>query len=121
MLVGPLQISIIMHILSVENYFVYHLFDRVINREPLQNGAAAPGSKPRIPPLGSGTLGFGQKHDATADIPLDTMSVMKLLLPLLFLLCSLILSRELSYVLDGLLYVGFQEQRERACYLGSRS
>ncbi|XP_059431710.1 secretory carrier-associated membrane protein 4-like isoform X2 [Corylus avellana] len=41
---------------------------------PFSNGAAAPGSKPRIPPLGSGTLGFGQKHDATADIPLDTMS-----------------------------------------------
>ncbi|GLT68151.1 hypothetical protein SLA2020_404090 [Shorea laevis] len=57
---------------SVENYYVYHLFDRVIDRETLQNGAAAPGSKSRIPPLG--TLGFGQKHDATADIPLDTMS-----------------------------------------------
>ena len=105
---------------SVENYFFYHLFDCVINWEPLQKGAA-PGSKPRIPPLGSGTLGFGQKHDATADIPLDTMSVMKLLLALLFLFCSLILLRDLNYVLDGMLYVGFQEQRERACYLGSRS
>lgn len=71
---------------SVENYYVYHLFDRVIDREPLQNGAAAPGSKSRIPPLG--TLGFGQKHDATADIPLDTMSVMKLLLLCYF--CSVL-------------------------------
>uniref|UniRef100_A0A2N9H6S5 Uncharacterized protein n=1 Tax=Fagus sylvatica TaxID=28930 RepID=A0A2N9H6S5_FAGSY len=39
-----------------------------------KNGTAGPGSKPRIPPLGSETLGFGQKHDATVDIPLDTMN-----------------------------------------------
>lgn len=44
----------------------------------LQNGAAAPGTKARVPPA-SGTLGFGQKHDATVDIPLDTMNVRKLL------------------------------------------
>lgn len=39
----------------------------------LQNG------KPRIPPLASEPLGFGQKHDATVDIPLDTMNVRQLL------------------------------------------
>jgi hypothetical protein len=56
----------------------------MIDWEPLKNGTAGPGSKPRIPPLGSETLGFGQKHDATVDIPLDTMNVMKLLFLLLF-------------------------------------
>ncbi|KAF3946049.1 hypothetical protein CMV_027642 [Castanea mollissima] len=39
------------------------------------NGAAGPRSKPHIPPLGSETRGFGQKHDATVDIPLDTLNV----------------------------------------------
>lgn len=43
----------------------------------LQNGAAAPASKARVPPA-SNSLGFGQKHDATVDIPLDTMNVRKL-------------------------------------------
>ncbi|PIA58779.1 hypothetical protein AQUCO_00500606v1 [Aquilegia coerulea] len=36
--------------------------------------AAAPASKSRIPQIVSDTLGFGRKHDATVDIPLDTMS-----------------------------------------------
>lgn len=44
----------------------------------LQNGVAAPRSKARVPPA-SDTLGFGQKYDATVDIPLDTMNVRKLL------------------------------------------
>lgn len=46
----------------------------------LQNGAAAPGSKSRIPPLASESLGFGQRHDATVDIPLDTKNVISLLI-----------------------------------------
>lgn len=75
--------------------------------EPLKNGAAGPRSKPHIPPLGSETLGFGQKHDAIVDIPLDTLNVVKLLFPSLFLFCSLIFLRELSYVLDGMVFVGF--------------
>lgn len=41
----------------------------------LQNGSAAPGSKSRIPQMVAQTLGFGQKHDANVDIPLDTMNV----------------------------------------------
>lgn len=75
--------------------------------ESLKNGAAGPRSKPHIPPFGSETLGFGQKHDATVDIPLDSMNVVKLLFPFLFLFCSLIFLRELSYVLDGMVFVGF--------------
>ncbi|KAK4490830.1 hypothetical protein RD792_001545 [Penstemon davidsonii] len=38
---------------------------------PFANGA---GSKSRIPKVVASTLGFGQKHDATVDIPLDTMN-----------------------------------------------
>lgn len=42
----------------------------------LQNGdAAAPGSKSRVPQMVASSLGFGQKHDATVDIPLDSMNV----------------------------------------------
>lgn len=48
--------------------------------EILQNGTAAPGSKSRIPPLASEPLGFGQRHDATVDIPLDTTNVLSLLI-----------------------------------------
>ncbi|KAL8536440.1 hypothetical protein ACS0TY_011884 [Phlomoides rotata] len=38
---------------------------------PFSNGAK---SKSRIPKVVASTLGFGQKHDATVDIPLDTMN-----------------------------------------------
>ncbi|KAL3652807.1 Secretory carrier-associated membrane protein 5 [Castilleja foliolosa] len=38
---------------------------------PFSNGAA---SKSRIPKVVANTLGFGQKHDATVDIPLDVMN-----------------------------------------------
>ncbi|KAF4391782.1 hypothetical protein F8388_017377 [Cannabis sativa] len=31
-------------------------------------------SKARVPPAASDSLGYGQKHDATVDIPLDTMN-----------------------------------------------
>lgn len=41
----------------------------------LQNGNSATGSKSRIPQMVANTLGFGQKHDATVDIPLDSMNV----------------------------------------------
>ncbi|ONI05801.1 hypothetical protein PRUPE_5G024700 [Prunus persica] len=41
---------------------------------PFSNGAGAPKSKSRVPPLASEPLGFGHKHDATVDIPLDTMN-----------------------------------------------
>ncbi|KAJ8754289.1 hypothetical protein K2173_002740 [Erythroxylum novogranatense] len=40
---------------------------------PFSNGSAAPGSKARMPTLGSHPVGFGH-NDATVDIPLDTMS-----------------------------------------------
>ncbi|OIV94424.1 hypothetical protein TanjilG_25486 [Lupinus angustifolius] len=40
---------------------------------PFSNGATAPGSKSRNQPLASEVqLGFGQRHDTTVDIPLDT-------------------------------------------------
>ncbi|CAL5436232.1 unnamed protein product [Camellia sinensis] len=39
---------------------------------PFSNGSAAP--KSRIPQMVAQTLGFGQKHDATVDIPLDSMN-----------------------------------------------
>ncbi|KAM0046541.1 hypothetical protein Hdeb2414_s0009g00317621 [Helianthus debilis subsp. tardiflorus] len=39
---------------------------------PFSNANAAPGSKSRIPQMVATTLGFGQKHDATVDIPLDS-------------------------------------------------
>lgn len=45
----------------------------------LQNGKATPASKSRIPQMVASTLGFGQKHDATVDIPLDSMNVMPLI------------------------------------------
>ncbi|XP_071919289.1 secretory carrier-associated membrane protein 4-like isoform X1 [Coffea arabica] len=41
---------------------------------PFSKGNAAPGSKSRVPQFVSNTLGFGQKHDATVDIPLDSMN-----------------------------------------------
>ncbi|KAI4343297.1 hypothetical protein MLD38_027823 [Melastoma candidum] len=39
---------------------------------PFSNGGTAPASKSRIPALSSIPL-FGQKHDATMDVPLDAM------------------------------------------------
>ncbi|PKI59588.1 hypothetical protein CRG98_019997 [Punica granatum] len=42
--------------------------EEVVN--PFSNGGVPPASKSRIPPVG----GFGQKYDATVDIPLDTMN-----------------------------------------------
>ncbi|KAL0408005.1 UNVERIFIED_CONTAM: Secretory carrier-associated membrane protein 4 [Sesamum radiatum] len=41
---------------------------------PFSNGTAAAGIKSRIPKVVASTLGFGQKNDANADIPLDTMN-----------------------------------------------
>ncbi|CAL0311779.1 unnamed protein product [Lupinus luteus] len=42
------------------------------------NRAAAPGSKLRNPPLAPEVqLEFGQRHDATVDIPLDTTNEIK--------------------------------------------
>lgn len=41
---------------------------------PFANGKAAPVSKSRIPQMVASSLGFGQKHDATTDIPLDSMN-----------------------------------------------
>ncbi|XP_030535465.2 secretory carrier-associated membrane protein 4 [Rhodamnia argentea] len=48
-------------------------FDEEEEVNPFSNGTA-PASKSRLPPLASEPLGFGQKYDATVDIPLDTMS-----------------------------------------------
>lgn len=45
----------------------------------LQKGGSAPASKSRFPQMIASTLGFGQKHDATDDVPLDSMNVMKLI------------------------------------------
>jgi hypothetical protein len=55
----------------------YDVFFILFIVEILQNGA---GSKSRVPPLASEPLGFGQRHDATVDIPLDTSNVMSLLM-----------------------------------------
>ncbi|XP_052170447.1 secretory carrier-associated membrane protein 4 isoform X2 [Diospyros lotus] len=41
---------------------------------PFSKASPAPGSKSRIPQMVAQTLGFGQKHDATVDIPLDSMN-----------------------------------------------
>ena len=41
-----------------------------------QKGSSVPASKARIPPLGHEPMGFGH-NDATVDIPLDTVNVMK--------------------------------------------
>ena len=72
--------------LNVEHFFICHLFivSLINDWEPLKNGAAGPRSKAHIPPLGPETLGFGRKHDATVDIPLDTLNVVKLLYNFLF-------------------------------------
>ncbi|KAL5794677.1 hypothetical protein ACOSP7_003271 [Xanthoceras sorbifolium] len=40
---------------------------------PFSNGTAT-GARPGIPPRVSEPVGFGQKYDATVDIPLDTMN-----------------------------------------------
>ncbi|KAK3435280.1 hypothetical protein EUGRSUZ_D02626 [Eucalyptus grandis] len=48
-------------------------FDEEEEVNPFSKGTA-PASKSRLPPLASEPLGFGQKHDATVDIPLDTMN-----------------------------------------------
>ncbi|KAI4372190.1 hypothetical protein MLD38_010455 [Melastoma candidum] len=44
---------------------------------PFSNKGNAPASKSRIPGLSSIPLNFGQKNDATVDIPLDTMGESK--------------------------------------------
>ncbi|KAI4314538.1 hypothetical protein L6164_027436 [Bauhinia variegata] len=41
-----------------------------VHVNPFSNGAA-PGSNSRVPPVTSEPLGFGQRHDATVDIPLN--------------------------------------------------
>ncbi|KAM3322400.1 secretory carrier-associated membrane protein 4 isoform X1 [Capsicum chacoense] len=41
---------------------------------PFSKGGSAPASKSRFPQVIANTLGFGQKHDATVDIPLDSMN-----------------------------------------------
>ncbi|KAG1361993.1 Secretory carrier-associated membrane protein 4 [Cocos nucifera] len=46
-------------------------FDEEVN--PFSKGAG-PGSKLHFPSLSSLPLGFGNKHDATVDIPLETMN-----------------------------------------------
>ncbi|GFP79325.1 secretory carrier-associated membrane protein 4 [Phtheirospermum japonicum] len=44
---------------------------------PFSNSGGAAGSKSRIPKVVANTLGFGQRHDANVDIPLDTMNEIK--------------------------------------------
>ncbi|KAF7809451.1 secretory carrier-associated membrane protein 4 [Senna tora] len=51
--------------------------EEVVEVNPFSNGAAVPGSKSLNPPLSSEPLGFGQRHDATVDIPLDNMNEIK--------------------------------------------
>ncbi|XP_059275575.1 secretory carrier-associated membrane protein 4 [Lycium ferocissimum] len=41
---------------------------------PFSKGGSAPASKSRFPQMIASTLGFGQKDDATVDIPLDSMN-----------------------------------------------
>nr|GMC90534.1 secretory carrier-associated membrane protein 4-like [Ipomoea batatas] len=81
------------HVLSPESFSEDFLgefegFNHIMNRRndpnpfdeeeqevnPFSNGGNAPGSKSRIPQMVANTLGFGQKHDATVDIPLDSMN-----------------------------------------------
>ena len=52
--------------------FAVHMYIYFVS---IQNGAVAPASKTRIPPLEPEPAGFGH-NDATVDIPLDTMNVM---------------------------------------------
>ncbi|PWA84006.1 SCAMP-like protein [Artemisia annua] len=47
-------------------------FDEQSN--PFSKGDAAPGSKSRIQKMVANTLGFGQKQDATVDIPLESVN-----------------------------------------------
>ncbi|GAA0160470.1 transfer/carrier protein [Lithospermum erythrorhizon] len=49
-------------------------FDQDQEVNPFSNNSAAPASKSRIPQVVSNTFGFGRKHDATDDIPLDNMN-----------------------------------------------
>ncbi|CAN4128075.1 unnamed protein product [Withania somnifera] len=44
---------------------------------PFSKVGSAPASKSRFPQVIASTLGFGQKHDATVDIPLDSMNDIK--------------------------------------------
>ncbi|XP_022145316.1 secretory carrier-associated membrane protein 4 [Momordica charantia] len=48
--------------------------EEAVNPFSKGGSGAAPGSKLRVPQVVSDALGFGQKHDATVDIPLDTMN-----------------------------------------------
>ncbi|XP_047327370.1 secretory carrier-associated membrane protein 4 [Impatiens glandulifera] len=49
-------------------------FEEDTGVNPFANGNAAAGSKSRLPQMVAQTFGFGQKHDATVDIPLDNMN-----------------------------------------------
>lgn len=75
---------------------------------PLQKVATAPGSRSRVPPAASANLGFNDKYDATVDIPLDTLNVMKLNLPMCFRFLGILLRVELfcAFVLYAF-YTGF--------------
>lgn len=54
--------------------------------ENMQKGGAAPASKSRNPLVASLPFGFGQKNDATVDIPLDSVNVINQLFVLSLLL-----------------------------------
>ena len=82
--------------------------------ESLQNGGAVAPTRP----LASKPLDFGQKHDATVDIPLDAMNVMKFLFPLHFYSLNTHGMTDYFVVLI-LLITGSEEKRKGACSLGS--
>lgn len=76
-------------------------------------------NRARSPPVASEPLGYGQRHDATVDIPLDTTNVMSLLIQRLYL-------KTVRFFLDGLIlfsmiyFIGLEEKRSGASSLGSR-
>ena len=80
---------------------------------PLQKVATAPGSRSRVPPAASANLGFNDKYDATVDIPLDTLNVMKLNLPMCFRFLGILLRVELFCHLFCMLFTQDSNKKEK--------
>ncbi|KAI3504118.1 hypothetical protein L1887_32662 [Cichorium endivia] len=72
---GVRLLHLLFHFGQIASSLISLRFDFRSDDCRLQNGDAAPGSKSRIPQMVASSLGFGQKHDATVDIPLDSMNV----------------------------------------------
>lgn len=101
-----LQTSPVIHVARPTNMFFFLI---------LQNGDK---SKSRIPNVVASALGFGQKHEATVDIPLDSMNVIffrSIRLPMSSLSFWIFIVTLLPNI------SGFKEKGERTCRMGSRS